>query len=123
MIYIVLKTLNKVKKINNSIKNIVAIIGPCLDQNNFRVDENFKKKFTSINSKYKIYFMENSKNNIFFNMRGLIEQQLRDLSVNHIFHVNNDTYNESDLFFSHRRSAQKEALPTGRMINIIGFKQ
>ena len=85
--------------------------------------ENFKKKFTSINSKYRIYFMESSKNNIFFNMRGLLEQQLRDLSVNHIFHVNNDTYSESDLFFSHRRSTQKEALPTGRMINIIGFKQ
>jgi len=120
---IILKTLNKVKIINNSIKNIVAIIGPCLDQNNFRVDENFKKKFISINSKYKIYFMENNKNNIFFNMRGLIEQQLRDLSVNHIFHVNNDTYSESDLFFSHRRSTQKGTLSTGRMINIIGFKQ
>ena len=67
--------------------------------------------------------MENNKNNIFFNMRGLIEQQLRDLSVKHIFHVNNDTYRESDLFFSHRRSTQKGTLPTGRMINIIGFKQ
>ena len=120
---IVLKTLNKIKKINNSIKNIVAIIGPCLDQSNFRVDENFKKKFTSMNSKYKIYFMESSKNNIFFNMRGLIEHQLRDLSVNHIFHVNNDTYSDSDLFFSHRRSTQKGTLSTGRMINIIGFKQ
>ena len=34
-----------------------------------------------------------------------------------------DTYENEDLFFSHRRSMQNGGLCTGRMISIIGFKQ
>ena len=56
-------------------------------------------------------------------MRGLIDQQLREFSINHIFHVKKDTYDEEDLFFSYRRATHKGTLPTGRMINIIGFRQ
>ena len=32
-----------------------------------------------------------------------------------------DTYSNEELFFSHRRSSHNDKLPTGRMINIIGF--
>ena len=37
--------------------------------------------------------------------------------------VDIDTYENKDLFFSHRRSAHLNQLPTGRMINIIGFNK
>ena len=121
---IILESLMKIKKISKSIKNTVAIIGPCLDQKNFKVDESFKKQFININSNYKIFFREdNNSNKIFFDMRGLIDQQLREFSINHIFHVKKDTYDEEDLFFSYRRATHKGTLPTGRMINIIGFRQ
>ena len=56
-------------------------------------------------------------------MRGLIEDQLRDSSINNVLNVDYNTYSEKDLFFSHRRETHKKALPTGRMINIIGFRQ
>ena len=56
-------------------------------------------------------------------MRGLIEQQLREISIDNVFHVNKDSYKEESLFFSHRRTLHKGALITGRMINIIGFTQ
>ena len=121
---IILKTSMKIKKISQSTKNTVAIIGPCLDQENFRVDNSFKKKFINKNSNYKIYFRENSNSNkIYFDMRGLIDQQLRESSINTVFHVNKDTYTEKGLFFSHRRAIHKGTVSTGRMVNIIGFIQ
>ena len=56
-------------------------------------------------------------------MRGLIDLQLRESLINNVFHVNKDTYSQESLFFSHRRATHRGTLPTGRMINIIGFKQ
>ena len=121
---IVLKASMNLKKICKSTKDIVAIIGPCLNQENFEVNENFKKQFIKKNINYKMYFKKNFNNNrIYFDMRGLIEQQLRESFINNVFHVNKDSYTEESLFFSHRRTMHKRALITGRMINIIGFTQ
>jgi copper oxidase (laccase) domain-containing protein len=57
-----------------------------------------------------------------FNMRGLIQSQFNINLVKNVYHINFDTYENENLFFSHRRSTHDETLPTGRMINIIGFK-
>ena len=43
-------------------------------------------------------------NRIYFDMRGLIEQQLRESFIDNVFHVNKDSYTEENLFFSHRRT-------------------
>ena len=121
---VILKASLKLTNISKSLNNIIAIIGPCLDQKNFEVDKSFNNKFITKNLNYKIHFKKDADSNkIYFDMRSLIEQQLRESSIHNIFHVKKDTYTEESLFFSHRRSTQKGALSTGRMINIIGFKQ
>ncbi len=121
---IILKASMRLKKICKSTKDITAIIGPCLNQENFEVNENLKKQFIKKNLNYEMYFNKNFENNkIYFNMRGLIEKQLRESFINNIFHVNIDSYTEESLFFSHRRTTHKGSLITGRMINIIGFTQ
>ena len=54
-------------------------------------------------------------------MRGLIKKQLINNKITQIKNFNLDTYANDKLFFSHRRSTHFDDLPTGRMINIIGF--
>ena len=56
-------------------------------------------------------------------MRALIKQQLRNENINDIEEIKEDTYSNVELFFSHRRATHLQNLPTGRMINIIGFKK
>ena len=103
--------------------DIIALIGPCLGENNFEVNKSLKNKFLKKNLKYDSFFSQSDySKKIYFNMRGLLEFQLKEMSIKKIFHVNKDTYLEKSLFFSHRRSTHKNSLPTGRMINIIGFK-
>lgn len=119
---IISKTISKLKEINKSSK-IVAVIGPCLSKKNFKIGENLKKKFIEKNSKYNHFFNFNKNlSETYFDMRGLIDFQIKSFSVYKICHINNDTYSEEKLFFSHRR-ANTQNLPTGRMINIIGFKE
>ena len=56
-------------------------------------------------------------------MRGLINYQLKNMSIDNIFNIDKDTYNNKDLFYSYRRSSNQGILSTARMINIIGFRK
>ena len=120
---IIKNTIKQIVKIQPDLNKINAIIGPCLNKKNFEVDERFKENFIKINSTNNNYFTNNDKNKqIFFDMREMIKFQLMDNQIKNIEDINIDTYNNDNLFFSHRRSTHLNQLPTGRMINIIGFK-
>ena len=56
-------------------------------------------------------------------MRALIKHQLKEANINDIEEIKEDTYSNVELFFSHRRSTHLQNLPTGRMINVIGFRK
>tara|TARA_B100001123_G_scaffold112840_1_gene131459 strand:- start:2503 stop:3273 length:771 start_codon:yes stop_codon:yes gene_type:complete len=115
-------TLEKIKAMDINNKNLIAIIGPCLAQKNFEVDSIFRRNFIQKNSNYKIFFSKKlNQNKYFFNMRNLINFQLQEFLSKSIYNISLDTYKNSDLFFSHRKSTHQNALPTGRMINLIGF--
>jgi len=119
---IVENALKKIKKIQPNTKKINAMIGPCLNQSNFEVSTDLKEKFLKKNLSYKKFFIKkNDKDKHLFNMRGMIKFQLKENNILKIEDVDLDTYSNKDLFYSHRRSTHKNNLPTGRMINIIGF--
>ena len=114
--------LDNINKNLPSLTKIKAIIGPCLGQKNFEVRDDFKDNFTKINKKYSQFFIKKNNTKYLFDMRGLINFQLFEVGVFDIENIDIDTYSNSKLFFSHRRSTHEKNLPTGRMINIIGFK-
>ena len=105
-------------------KKINAIIGPCLGKKNFEVSEDFKMNFIKTNFHYQKFFSKTKKNKkSLFDMRSLIKYQLISNKIENIDDIIMDTYDNSNFFFSHRRSTHLNQLPTGRMINIIGFKE
>ena len=116
---------NCIKKLENRkvIKNnVVAIIGPCLGFKNFEVDRDFKQKFIRKNQSYYKFFKKKNKNKDLFNLRGIINYQLKKEGIKNIYNINRDTYRNSGFFFSHRRSKHQNKINTGRMINIISLK-
>ena len=102
-------------------KKLTAIIGPCLNRKNYEVDRSFEKKFLKKNKNYAKFFKKKNINKSFFNLRGLINYQLRELGVEKIHNVNLDTYTNKRLFFSHRRSKHQNKKTTGRLINLISL--
>ena len=120
---IVKNAITKIKKLQPDLNSLQAIIGPCLGQKNFEVDRDFKQKFLKKNNTYKIFFKKKINNQKYlFNMRKLIEFQLKENKIQNIENINIDTYSNKKLFFSHRRSVHLNDINTGRMINIISFK-
>ena len=119
---IIKNALIKIKHIQPINKKINAIIGPCLNKINFEVGKDLKEKFIKEELMYKNYFIYKEENNKYlFDMRGLIKFQLLKNGIKNVENIDLDTYSNEDLFFSHRRSSHNDKLPTGRMINIIGF--
>ena len=103
-------------------KNIVVVVGPCIGFNNYEVDKNFKDKFINRNENYSNFFKIKNKNKDLFNLRGLINFQIRTENIKNIYNISRDTFKNSSIFFSHRRSKHQKNKQTGRMINIISFK-
>lgn len=120
---IVKNAINTITQMGISCQKLTAIVGPCLSKENFEVDENFINVFKNKNLQYENFFSKNPKQKKpRFDMRKLINFQLQNHIIGKIEHVVIDTYSNEDLFFSHRKSSFKRTLPTGRMINIIGFR-
>ncbi len=108
-------------KSNINSNNLIAIIGPCLGVKNFEVDKKFEKIFINKNPNYSNFFKNKNKNKSFFNLRGVINYQLRELGLKKIYNIKRDTYGNNSLFFSHRRSTHKSQKVTGRLINLISL--
>tara|TARA_Y100000768_G_scaffold306075_1_gene240069 strand:- start:372 stop:1139 length:768 start_codon:yes stop_codon:yes gene_type:complete len=112
----------KLQKKNISNRDLVAIVGPCLGFKNFEVSKNFKSKFIKKNKNYLQFFKSKNINKDIFNLRGLINFQLKEEGISKIHNINMDTYKNNDIFFSHRRASHENKNNTGRMINIICLK-
>ena len=102
-------------------KNLIAIVGPCLGVKNYEVDKNFQKKFIEKDIKYSRFFRYKNKKKSYFNLRALINYQLSELGLKKIHNINQDTYSNDNLFFSHRRATHKGQKTTGRLINLISL--
>ena len=119
---IVNNSMKLISKYNQNIDNIITIIGPCLAKENFDVSINFKDDFIKLDPNYKKFFTKKNRNKDLFDMRGLINFQFKILGVTNIFNINENTYLNNELFYSHRRATHEKLLGTGRMINIISFR-
>ena len=93
-------------------------IGPCINQNNYNVREDFKKKFIKNDKKNKMFFKK-KKNMIFFNLPEFIKYQLKSIKITNIDTIYIDTFVKKNNFFSARQSIKLKHDDYGRNISII----
>ena len=118
---IINKTLNILKKRGSKIKNLIAVIGPCIAKDNYEVKKDFLTKFIKESEKNKIFFTFKSRR-IFFSLNEYIGHQFKKLGVKNIEIIKKDTYLDKNNFFSSRKSAKKKFDDYGRNISIIMIK-
>ena len=114
---IIKNTILKMKKFK--LRNeLYASVGPCIGKKNYEVDNDFFKKFMQKSKKNRIYFSKKNKKKKFFNLRKFVSDKLLEMKVK-IDHVNRDTFKETNLFFSYRRSTFLKQTDYGRCISVI----
>ena len=114
---IIKNTILKMKKFNFR-NEIYASVGPCIGKKNYEVDNDFFKKFMLKSRKNRKYFSKKNKKKNFFNLREFVSDKLLEMKVK-IDHVNRDTFKETNLFFSYRRSTFLKQTDYGRCISVI----
>tara|TARA_Y100001936_G_C15924903_1_gene586136 strand:- start:204 stop:953 length:750 start_codon:yes stop_codon:yes gene_type:complete len=115
------KMINYLKKRGSKLNNIYAVVGPCISQNNYEIKDDFKLRFLKQNPGNKKYF-KSTKNKIYFDLKGYIFRQLKNIGVNNIEIIKKDTFNPKNNFFSARRSLKQKITDYGRNISIIMIK-
>ena len=118
---IIYKTIYKLKKKGSDIKDLCAVIGPCISKQNYEVKKDFLKKFTIQNKKNRRFFTIYKKK-IFFSLNEYIFYQLKDIGVKNIEIIKKDTYFYKNNFFSSRRSLKNNFNDYGRNISVIMIK-
>ena len=99
-------------------KNIHAAIGPCISHKNYNVKEDFLRKFIKKNRKNRVFFKKRN-DMIYFNLSKYVKSQLKINKISKIDHINIDTFDNKNNFFSARRSLRLKHDDYGRNISII----
>ena len=115
------KIINCFKKKGSKLNDIYAVVGPCISQDNYEIKDDFKIRFIKQDPKNKKYF-KSTKNKIYFDLKGYIFRQLKNIGINNIEIIKKDTFNPKNNFFSARRSLNKKINDYGRNISIIMIK-
>ncbi len=115
---IINKVINFMLKKGCKRNNIIAAIGPCIQQNSYSVGEDFRNKFVKKNSKNKIFF-KRKKRLLYFDLPKFIKSELKSNKITNIDTVNIDTFDKKNNFFSARRSIRLKHDDYGRNISII----
>ncbi len=115
---IIKKVVNFLKKRGSSIKDLIAVIGPSIDQNNYEIQKDFKDKFLKKDKQNKVFF-KIIKKKTYFSLNKYVYNELKKIGVKSLEIINKDTFKEKNNFFSARRAKQKKEVDYGRNISII----
>ena len=118
---IIYNTVLNFKKRGSNIKELVAVIGPCISKNNYEIKRDFLKKFMNQDKENRRFFIF-KKTKIYFSLNEYIKNQLEKIGLKNIEIINLDTYLKKNNFFSSRRSLKNKYDDYGRNISIIMIK-
>ena len=102
------------------IENILVAIGPCIGKASFEVKSDMINACIKEDCLSERFFI-NKSNSDFFDLGGYLVKKLQNKGLKFIDHIDEDTFKNSEKFFSHRRETKKNNPTTGRMINIVGL--
>ena len=116
---IVENTIDKFLEKNCRLKDLIAAIGPCINQLNYEVGQDFYNKFIFQNEENKKFFIILNNKKYLFDIREYIGSKLVKLGIKNIDNIEMDTFSDKENFFSYRRSVIDNDKDYGRCISVI----
>ena len=119
-------TISSMEDLGAKRNNVISIIGPTIHKESYEIKKDVallvkETKFYKRN--HSILFQIN-RDNYLFDLPMLIKESLKYSGINNFGDICMNTYEKSNLFFSHRKTSQK-SFPkqgkTGRHISVIGL--
>ena len=114
-------TIEAMERLGARRERIVAVVGPCIAQGSYEVDEDFRANFLENDSANARFFAAGTSGKPHFDLAGFVVQRLVAAGVQ-ADALNLDTYADPDRFYSYRRSTHRNEPSYGRQISMIGLK-
>ncbi|MBM5782070.1 MAG: peptidoglycan editing factor PgeF [Pelagibacterales bacterium] len=117
---IIANTVNQMKKLGA--KNIIAEIGPMIQQESYQVSQEFLDDFLVEDAANKIFFNKDDiEGKYIFDLPSYVEKKLSNSGVAKINNSKIDTYKNDKTYFSFRRSTHLLEKDCGRNISVISI--
>ena len=116
---IIENTIDKFLELNSNARDLVAVIGPCINHQHYEVGHDFYKKFLAQSKNNGRFFIISNDKKYLFNIRSYIDAKLIGLGIKNIDHIKMDTFLDKENFFSYRRSKRDKDKDYGRCISVI----
>ncbi len=100
---------------------IAAGIGPCIAQASYEVDEVFEARFEADDPGNARFFRAGRAGHAWFDLEGYVAARLAAAGVGTVAMLGEDTYAQTDRFFSFRRATHAGEPGYGRQISLIGL--
>ena len=88
-------------------------------KDNYEVKVDFFENFITQDKENNKFFQRIVGDKYIFDLRGFINKEISNLSINNIENIELDTFAEREFFYSYRRSCQNKEKDYGRCISVI----
>lgn len=102
-------------------EDIAAVVGPCIAQPSYEVDEGFRDRFLAADDGSTRFFAPGRPQHWQFDLPGYVVARLRQGGVGTVAALDEDTCAQPERFFSYRRSTLAGEADYGRQISLIGL--
>jgi polyphenol oxidase len=114
-------TIKAMLKLGAARENIACAIGPCIAQKSYEVDEGFFGRFMEADPVNEHFFGAGKEGHYQFDIEGYVASRLAAAGIRNIECLGEDTYSQSDRFFSYRRTCHAGESDYGTQISLIGL--
>jgi polyphenol oxidase len=113
-------TITAMVKLGCHTPRIRAAVGPCINQAAYEVGPEFENEVVSLNADYQRFFARPKAGaKPHFELPGFVEARLRAAGLSHIERQSHCTHRNESMFFSYRRTTQRNESDYGRQISAI----
>ena len=114
-------TLTAMESLGANRANIAAAIGPCIGRGSYEVDGAFVERFAADDPANERFFAAGKPGHAMFDIAAYVAARLAMAGVARIAIGGQDTYAETDDYFSYRRACHKGENSYGRQLSVIGL--
>ncbi|KIE06092.1 Laccase domain protein [Candidatus Jidaibacter acanthamoeba] len=101
-------TIAAMQNLGANIADIICVIGPCIQQASYEVDESFYNNFISVKPASSKFFINSKQaDHYMFDLPAYCVERLKIIGIQHIDNLGIDTYSNPE-FFSYRRATHEK---------------
>ena len=115
-------TVEAMERLGARCERIAAVVGPCIAQPSYEVDDAFRARFEEEDSANGSFFVAGPAGKPHFDLPAYVLSRLKSAGIANVEALDLDTYADADRFYSYRRSTHLSEPSYGRQISMIGLK-